>query len=108
VIKEGELILKDAREKQILALIDNNVNSVIIVTPIGAQGFIFGRGNQQISSAVIRRVGLKHIWVLASPAKLAETKPLRVDTGDADLDLLLRGYIKVVVGNRRERVVRVE
>lgn len=108
VIKEGELILKDAREKQILALVENNANSVIIVTPIGAQGFIFGRGNQQISSAVIRRVGLKHIWVLASPAKLAETKPLRVDTGDADLDLLLRGYLKVVVGNRRERVVRVE
>jgi predicted polyphosphate/ATP-dependent NAD kinase len=108
VVKGGKLILKDAAEKDILALVEETSISEIIVTPIGAQGFIFGRGNQQISPSVIRRVGLKHIRVLAAPTKLAETKMLRVDTGDADLDLLLGGYLKVVVGNRRERVVRVE
>jgi predicted polyphosphate/ATP-dependent NAD kinase len=107
-IKGGKLILRDAKEKELLALVENSLSSEIIVTPIGAQGFIFGRGNQQISPAVIKRVGLKHIRVLAAPTKLAETKLLRVDTGDPDLDLLLRGYLKVVVGNRRERVVRVE
>jgi predicted polyphosphate/ATP-dependent NAD kinase len=108
VIKGGKLVHKDASEKDILALVEEASSSEIIVTPIGAQGFIFGRGNQQISSSVIRRVGLKHIRVLAAPTKLAETKILRVDTGDPDLDLLLGGYIKVVVGNRRERVARVE
>lgn len=108
VVKANRLILGDASEREIMALAEESQSSEIIVSPIGAQGFIFGRGNQQISSAVIRRVGLKHIRVLASPTKLAETKVLRVDTGDADLDLLLRGYLKVVVGNRRERVVRVE
>jgi predicted polyphosphate/ATP-dependent NAD kinase len=107
-IRGGKLILQDAGEKELLALVGKSSSSEIIVTPIGAQGFIFGRGNQQISSLVIRRVGLKHIRVLAAPTKLAETKLLRVDTGDPDLDLLLRGYLKVVVGNRRERVVRVE
>ncbi len=108
VIESGRLLLKDAGEIDILKLVEESPSSEIIVTPIGAQGFIFGRGNQQISSRVIRRVGLKNILVLASPTKLAETRVLRVDTGDADLDLLLVGYIKVVVGNRRERVVRVE
>jgi predicted polyphosphate/ATP-dependent NAD kinase len=107
-IKDGELILQDAREKELLSLVEQSASSEIIVTPIGAQGFIFGRGNQQISPSVIRRVGLRHIQVLAAPTKLIETKLLRVDTGDPDLDLLLRGYLKVVVGNRRERVVRVE
>lgn len=108
VIKGRELILQDAGEKELLALVEMSSSSEIIVTPIGAQGFIFGRGNLQISPSVIRRVGLRHIQVLAAPTKLAETKLLRVDTGDPDLDLLLRGYLKVVVGNRRERVVRVE
>ena len=108
IIKAGRMILQDATENEILKLVEESENSEIIVTPIGAQGFIFGRGNQQISSKVIRRVGLKNIRVLAAPTKLAETTVLRVDTGDADLDLLLVGYIKVVVGNRRERVIRVE
>lgn len=107
-VKGGRLILSDAGEKELLELVNGSPTSEIVVTPIGAQGFIFGRGNQQISSLVIRKVGLKHIRVLATPTKLADTRVLRVDTGDADLDLLLRGYIKVVVGNRRERVVRVE
>jgi predicted polyphosphate/ATP-dependent NAD kinase len=108
VVKGGKLILKDAGEEGILRLVKENEHSEIIVTPIGAQGFIFGRGNQQISSPVIRKVGLKHIRVLAAPTKLAETPVLRVDTSDADLDLLLRGFLKVVVGYRRERVVPVE
>ncbi len=108
IVKAGRMILKDATENEILKLVEESENSEIIVTPIGAQGFIFGRGNQQISPKVIRRVGSKKIRVLAAPTKLAETKVLRVDSGDADLDLLLVGYIKVVVGNRRERVVRVE
>ncbi len=108
VVKGGRLILKDATETDILRLVEESASSEIIVTPIGAQGFIFGRGNQQISPLVIRKVGLRHVRVLAAPTKLTETKVLRVDTGDADLDLLLAGYLKVVVGNRRERVVRVE
>jgi predicted polyphosphate/ATP-dependent NAD kinase len=108
VLKGGKLVIKDAMEKDILALLEMSGRSEIIVTPIGAQGFIFGRGNQQISPSVIKRVGLKHIRVLAAPTKLAQTKILRVDTGDPDLDLLLVGYLKVVVGNRRERVIRVE
>lgn len=108
VIKGGKLILQDAGERELLALLEKISSSEIIVTPIGAQGFIFGRGNKQISPSVIRRVGLRNVRVLAAPTKLVETKLLRVDTGDPDLDLLLRGYLKVIVGNRRERVVRVE
>ena len=60
------------------------------MTPIGGQGFIFGRGNQQISSKVIRQVGLDNIVVVATKSKLDRLKSLRVDTGDPELDKDLR------------------
>ena len=68
------------------------------MTPIGGQGFIFGRGNQQISSKVIRQVGLDNIVVVATKSKLDRLESLRVDTGDPELDEQFRAHgIKVVV-----------
>ena len=72
-------------EKQILQAINGKATK-IIVTPIGGQGFIFGRGNQQISSKVIRQVGLDNIVVVATKSKLDRLESLRVDTGDPELD----------------------
>jgi predicted polyphosphate/ATP-dependent NAD kinase len=82
---EKRIIASDANEKQILETIKGNA-AQIIVTPIGGQGFIFGRGNQQISSKVIRQVGLDNIAVVATKSKLEKLKSLRVDTGDLELD----------------------
>ena len=79
----------------------------IVVTPIGAQGFIFGRGNQQISPKVIRKVGLDNIIVVATPSKLTGIRALQVDTGDAELDEELAGYRRVIVGYGKERVMPV-
>jgi len=78
------------------------------VTPIGAQGFIFGRGNQQISPAVIRRVGIRNIVILATPLKMKGTKAMKVDTGDRELDEELRGYGKVIIGFARQLVAPIE
>ena len=58
----------------------------IILSPIGAQGFILGRGNQQISARIVRRVGIGNIIVVATPHKLRETPLLYVDSGDPVLD----------------------
>ena len=65
--------------------------SKIIVSPIGAQGFILGRGSQQISAAVLRRVGAENLIIVSTPHKLAELSHLLVDTGDPDLDRNLSG-----------------
>ncbi len=102
LVKAGKLIASDVSEQDILALLVEN-KAKIIVTVIGGQGHIFGRGNQQISSAVIRQVGRENIIVVASETKLAALKgrPLLVDTGDDQLDKSLSGFLKVITGYQR-------
>ena len=103
-----KIVASDINEKQILEKIQGKT-AQIIVTPIGGQGFIFGRGNQQISPEVIRRVGLDNIVVIATEGKLRSLKSLRVDTGDPNLDDALRARnIKVVTDYKTEYVMRVE
>lgn len=103
-----KLVAKDVNEKQILEKIRGK-KAQIIVTPIGGQGFIFGRGNQQISPKVIRQVGINNIIVVATKSKVENLKSLRVDTGDPNLDEELRKYqLKIIVDYKTERVMRVE
>jgi predicted polyphosphate/ATP-dependent NAD kinase len=82
---DKKIIAKDVNERVILELTKGKA-AKILVTPIGGQGFVFGRGNQQISSKVIRQVGLDNIVVIATKSKLDKLKSLRVDTGDPQLD----------------------
>ena len=107
-VHNGRLVGVDLSEKGILELLDKYKRAVVIVSPIGGQGFIFGRGNQQISPEILRRVGRDNLLVVASPEKLKELRVLRVDTGDPEVDEMLRGYIRVLVGYDRWRVMRVE
>jgi predicted polyphosphate/ATP-dependent NAD kinase len=99
---------KDLNEKQLLELLHQYKKAKLIVSPIGAQGFILGRGNQQLSPKVIKKIGIENIIVVATPSKLASTPVLRVDTGDKELDRLFakKGYMIVVVGYRLMKVVK--
>jgi predicted polyphosphate/ATP-dependent NAD kinase len=102
------IVANDVNEKQILEEIAGKT-AQIIVTPIGGQGFIFGRGNQQISREVIRRVGLDNIIVVATEGKLRSLSSLRVDTGDPTLDAAFReSKVKVVADYKTEYMMSVE
>jgi predicted polyphosphate/ATP-dependent NAD kinase len=109
VVNKGKMITKDANESQLLKLIEGK-KVKIIVTAIGGQGYIFGRGNQQISPEVIRKVGRTNIIILATKNKLNSLigKPLLVDTGDEEVDEILTGYMKVIVGYGEEVVKKIE
>lgn len=100
VVKNGRLIARDADEKTLLRLTGSEKDTRIIISPIGAQGFILGRGNQQISAAVVRRAGVKHIIVVATSHKLQETPELLVDTGDPELDREFGDSVQVICGYR--------
>ena len=99
-VRDGRLAGADLTEEGLLALLDGVPDAHVVVTVIGGQGHILGRGNQQISPAVLRRVGTGGVTVIATQTKLLslEGRPLLVDTGDPDLDRELGGYVKVVTG----------
>jgi len=108
VIQDGELVQADANEDQLLELLAGG-QANIIVSPIGGQGHIFGRGNQQISSRVIRKVGKSGIIVVCTPDKLhsLEGNPLRVDSGDPAVDVELAGFLRVVTGYDEQAVYQI-
>jgi predicted polyphosphate/ATP-dependent NAD kinase len=107
-VYNGRLVGRDLDERGLLELLERYPRAKIVVSPIGGQGFILGRGNQQISPQVIRRVGPGNIIVVATRSKLQTFKTLKVDTGDEELDRALSGYIRVIVGYNREVVKPVE
>jgi predicted polyphosphate/ATP-dependent NAD kinase len=108
VIRNKETLLKDANATELLQLLDGR-KAKIVVTPIGGQGYILGRGNQQISPEVIKRVGAENIVVIATPGKIFSLRlnPLLVDTGDEDVNRMLRGYRRVITGYGEEMVCKV-
>ncbi|MGA2918367.1 ATP-NAD kinase family protein [Methanoregula sp.] len=100
VIKNGAVVTQDANEKTLRKLVETEKDIRIIISPIGAQGFILGRGNQQISAAIVRSAGIQNIIVVATPHKLQETPELLVDTGDSELDREFGDSIQVISGYR--------
>jgi predicted polyphosphate/ATP-dependent NAD kinase len=108
IYKEGMVTL-DVDEKRILKEIDNWRKTWIILSPIGHQGILLGRGNQQMSPKIIMHVGKERIIVAATRNKLQsiDENVLRVDTGDAQVDAMLRGFIRVVTDYREWRLVQV-
>jgi predicted polyphosphate/ATP-dependent NAD kinase len=110
-VKNKQLIAEDLNESAILELMDREPGTTfkIITTIIGRQGYIFGRGNQQLSPAVIRRVGKENVILIATIHKILslDAEPFLVDTGDAELDKELEGYIRVTTGFGKQHIYRV-
>lgn len=109
-VRGGVLVGRDLTERELLAVLEGEEGARLVLSPIGAQGFVLGRGNQQLSPAVLGLIGRDHIVVVATPMKLAHTKSLRFDTGDAGLDTELAhgGFFPVVTGYHVRRLVPVE
>jgi predicted polyphosphate/ATP-dependent NAD kinase len=107
-VVDRKLIARDLNEKGILELLGQYPRATIVVTPLGGNGFIFGRGNKQFTPDVLRHVGLKNIIVFANREKLLKLSSLHVDTGDPKLDADFAGYLEVVVGRDHRKLMRVQ
>jgi len=99
-IRDRMPVAADCDEKTLLRLVEKYPDTRIILSPIGAQGFILGRGNQQISARLVRKIGIKNLIVIATPHKLAEIPFLYIDSGDADLDREFGDTIQIISGYR--------
>ena len=108
VVENGKVLENDAYGEQILSHIRGK-RAKLILTVTGGQGFLFGRGNQQLTPEVIRTVGKENLIILATSSKLAELRgnPLLVDTGDDALNEELCGYYRVITGYKEYTVCRV-
>lgn len=99
VVMNGQVLGLDVTERDLLHYTDK-YPCKLILTPVGGQGYLLGRGNQQISGEVVKRIGKDNLIVVATGDKMAELRdrPLLVDTGDPEADNMLAGYHRVKIG----------
>ncbi len=102
IIQQQSLLASDLTESQLWQAIEDNQaeGMKLVVTLIGGQGHIFGRGNQQLSPRIIRAIGKENIIIIATKNKLTalDARPLIVDTGDSELDQYLVGFMSITTG----------
>ena len=106
-VRQGNLIASNLDEQGLRTLLSRPGKVQLVLSPLGAQGFVLGRGNLELSPTIVRQIGIENIVIVATPAKLGRTPILRFDTGDSELDhaLTRAGYLRVIVGYHRQRMV---
>ncbi len=104
-----QLIANDLTEQGIMQLLDEYPEVRLIITLIGGQGHLFGRGNQQLSPRVIRRLGMQNIDIISTAEKIHSLNgsPIRVDTGEEALNQSLFGMVSVITGYDETTLYRV-
>lgn len=106
----GEQVGTDLNEESLLELISAHQGiCTLLVSPMGGQGFLLGRGNLQLSPDVLREIGIDSVLGVVTPAKMLTVSQLRIDTGDSELDAQFQAkkYLKVLQGYRTTRLLRV-
>ncbi|MFS8524223.1 MAG: ATP-NAD kinase family protein [Limnochordales bacterium] len=108
VVLNRRVLALDVNERDLLEYTEK-YPCKLIVTPVGGQGYLLGRGNQQISGRVVKRIGKENVIIVATPGKMAELRgrPLLVDTGDAEADAMLAGFHRVKIGYWLERAHKI-
>lgn len=110
-------LFRDLNEQQLLETIAQHVDKngeprprLLLLSPMGGQGFLIGRGNLQLSPEVLVMIGIDNLLGVATPAKLIGLSAVRIDTGDTELDQVFqtKRFIKILQGFRTTRLIRIE
>ncbi|TFG19775.1 MAG: ATP-NAD kinase [Promethearchaeota archaeon] len=107
IVHNNQIIARDANEDQILKIVDNEL-VILVLTPIGRQGFVFGRGNLQITARVLEKIKKQNIHIICSRSKLA-TLPegcIRTDIRDPEMDQHLIGYYRVLIDYNEYKMIK--
>ncbi|MEL0189560.1 MAG: ATP-NAD kinase family protein [Candidatus Thalassarchaeaceae archaeon] len=106
----SEQVGTDLDESGILSILRSHDGpTTLLLSPMGGQGFLIGRGNLQLSPAVLESIGIDNILGVLTPAKLLTVRKLRIETGDEGLDERFASmrYMKVLQGYRTTRILPV-
>ena len=114
-VQHGPTVHNDLNEAGLLEILGNHLQGdgsrpvLLLLSPMGGQGFLIGRGNLQLSPAVLRLVGHRNILGVATPSKLIGLDSVRIDTGDESLDAEFQAkrFVKILQGFRTTRLIRV-
>lgn len=110
ITKNDKLLGIDLNEVETLRILSQQSGEkLLLLSPMGGQGFLIGRGNLQLSPAVLRAIGLDNILGVVTPAKLLGLNQVRIDTGDLELDeeFQQRRYVKLLQGFRTTRIMKI-
>ncbi|BAB59665.1 hypothetical protein [Thermoplasma volcanium GSS1] len=102
ILRNKKLIKEDASESEIYEACSDKC--MLVISPVGGQNFLLGRGNKQISDRILERVGEENLIVVSSPSKAEHLKYVYIDT---QIPLWSNGYVKVLVGYGRYKLVKV-
>lgn len=106
-IYRGRVVGKDLWGRYMLEIVSRFSRRKLVLTPIGGQGFLIGRGNKQLTPEVLSLFSKEDLIVVATPRKLSKLRYLIIDTGDEELDTRFSGYHRVVTGYREFTIVRI-
>ncbi|HUR60811.1 MAG TPA: NAD(+)/NADH kinase [Candidatus Thermoplasmatota archaeon] len=109
-IQGNRITANDLDDRQISDLVDTQLQKGgkvrIVLSTIGGQGMLLGRGTQMLRPDVLRKVGWENLRIIAPPEKLLGLKGLHIDTGDPEFDAAAPKHVRVVTGWNETRMVR--
>jgi predicted polyphosphate/ATP-dependent NAD kinase len=99
VINNKQLLASDVTASELLALTTDH-SCKLVLTLIGGQGHIIGRGNQQLSADFLKQLGKENLLLVATKSKISNLsgRPLIVDSGDTAADVQLSGLVSIITG----------
>ncbi len=104
LIRDQQIVARDLSEKEIYEAETNPTK--IIISPLGGQGFLIGRGNKQLSARVIKKIGFENLIVVSGTEKLSSINNLYIDINDQNFTI--PSYIKVLYGYGTFKLVKLQ